>query len=243
MAEKERYQNPVVDDDIKLRLFTYNSNSKTSVQAVDKVEIYHLDPTEVSDANPYGKRLVETITSITNEDTGQYLIETNLESPKYVIGRYLDVWYVQYSENDIVATVENHWQIFPNLWHTTPIPVVYDFKFTFSPNKIRQGSKKWLIIDITPSVPRATDLNRYYENLAIVNPLKISIDMNCGDCVPTEQDLRSIVEEADIDYREKCKGYYLLDTNDMDCGIYDVWLKMEFGDTIHISDKLPLQIY
>jgi hypothetical protein len=75
--------------------------------------------------------------------------------------------------------------------------------------------------------------------------LKISIELNCGDCLPKEKDLRTIVDEELVDYREKRHGYFQLDTEalDMDCGIYDVWFTLEIGGNKYISDRMHIQIY
>jgi len=166
-----------------------------------------------------------------------------LEQAVYTIGRYSDVWTVEVESGETEAQIENSFEIFPDLWFTSPVPVVYGFDFSFRPNKIRQGSKNYLIIDITPNVPKTSDLNRYYQNLAIVSPLKVSIEQECGECMPAEQDLRLVVDCELVELREKCVGYYYLDTTEMDCGIYNVWFQMDFGDTVHISDKQQVQIY
>jgi hypothetical protein len=237
MAAKERYQNPTGGDTVNLRLFTYNSNNLANVVAVQKVDIFSCDDTS--------RILVETFpgTSVIAESTGKYLLTVPLTEPKYCIGRYLDAWTLQFENEDCPATVEQPFQVYPQLWYTTPIPVVYDFSFSFRPNRMRVGSKQHLIIEITPNVPRGSDLARYYENLAIVSNLNISIEQMCGDCVPCEEDLRLIVDNQPVDYREKRYGYYLLDTTELEKGIYNVWFQMEFGESIYISDKNQFQIY
>jgi hypothetical protein len=243
---KERYQNPTVEDQIKLRLFAYNSNNLADFNSVEKVEIYFLDPTNITEAIPDGRRLVKTIESadITKDSTGKYSVILTTESPLFTIGKYLDIWTVKIEATDASdGIIENVFEIFPNLWYTTPIPIVYDFSFAFRPNKLKKGSKRFLIIDITPNVPTATDLARYYENLAISAPLKISIEQVCGDCIPQEQDLRLIVDNEDVETREKTKGFYFLDTTEMDCGIYDVWFEMEFGENLYISGRQQLQLF
>ena len=58
MAVKERFQNPIVGDQLKLRLFAYNSNNYRNFFSVVKVDIYALDDTKTS-ANPLGKRFVK----------------------------------------------------------------------------------------------------------------------------------------------------------------------------------------
>ena len=245
MATKERYQNPVTGDTINLRMFTYNSSNLTDVSEVEKIDIYFLDPNEISATNPDGRRLVETIdgSGVTLEDTGQHLITITASETKYVIGKYIDVWSITMESDEPSQTVENHFDIYPDLWYTTPIPVVFDFNFHFQPNKLRKGSKQYLIIEIIPNVPRGSDLERYYNNLAIVSDIKITIKQHCGDCVPQEEDLRYVIEEEDVGYRELRYGYYQLDTTDLDCGIYFVSFKLEFGGNVYISDDMPLQIY
>ncbi len=237
---KERYTNPAIGDEVILRLFAYNANNLVNFDSVVKVDIYYLDPYETSAENTDGRRLVETITEVTQDEVGKYYITTTLESPKYVIGNYLDVWTVEINGED--GVIENVWQVYPSLFYTTPIPIVYDFNFTFRPNRLRLGEKKYLIIDIEPNVPNSTDLQRYYENIAISSPLKISIEQSCGDCVPAEKDLRLIVDEDSVEVREKCVGYYYLDTSEMEPGIYNVSFKMEFGENVYISEKSQLQI-
>jgi len=245
VATKERYQNPVVGDSVRLKLFSFRSNNRTNFNSVDKVEIYFLDPVEVTEENPEGRRLVDTLTgaSIVNVETGLYEVTVALEDTKYTIGDYVDVWYAYIEANDDLSTVENTWKIYPDLFYTSPLPIVYDFSFAFRPNKLRLGSKQYLIIDIVPNVRNASDLARYYENLAIVSPLKISITQVCGECLPAEEDLRVIAEEENVEFREKGRGYYFLDTEDWTEGLYDVWFTMEFGGNTYISSKQQLQIY
>jgi len=245
MALKERYQNPAIGDSINLREFTYNSNNLADLSSITKVDIYYLDRAEISETNPDGRRLVESYdgSAVTVEDTGTHLLEIEAQEALYVIGRYLDIWTVRVSDSQPAEHIEQVFEVYPNLWYTTPIPVVYDFSFHFQPNKFRKGSKQFLIIEIAPNVPTAGDLRKYYENLAIVSDLKISISQNCGNCVPAEEDLRLIVDEESVDYREKRYGYYRIDTTDMDCGIYDVWFRLDFGGNVYISDRYNIQVY
>lgn len=243
----ERNQNPVVGSAINLRLVTFNSNSLTNVSSVEKIEIYRLDPTLCSDLNRDGRYLVETIdgTNITLESTGVYLLELQTSSPAYTVGKYLDVWYVTFVEDDAQAQVENKFEIYPDLWYTSTIPAVYGFDFQFQPNRIRSGSIKWIIIKITPNVPRATELERYYTNLAISSNLTISMEKNCGPCPPTDCNL--ILDNELVSVRDKVFGYYKLDTTDngldLDCGLYDVWFTLNYADTIEVSPKSQIQIF
>lgn len=237
---KERYQNPVIRDEIKLRLFSYNSNNRANVGSISKVEIYFLDPEEKTETNPDGRRLVQTIEDIVQEETGLYSVTFIAESELFTIGQYVDVWNVTVGTEN--AKIENYFQIFPDLWFTTPIPIIYDFDFSFRPNRLRKGAKRYLAIEIIPNVPNKDQLFSYYQNLAITSPIKISISQECGECLPAEEDLRLIIDEASVELREKCAGYYFLDTTDLEVGIYNVWFKIEMGESVYISDKQPLQI-
>lgn len=245
MSTKERYQNPVVGDKVNLKLFTYNSNSRVDISEAEKVEIYFLDPQEVSSTNVDGRRLVETFDSndIIRSNTGEYYVQVEAEGPRYTIGNYLDIWTITPVEGGESVEQTYNWTIYPNLFFATPLPVVYDFQFRFRPNRLRQGSKRYLIIEITPNVPNQGDLIRYYTNLAIISPLKISIEQACVECIPQEQDLRLVIDSDDVTLREACRAYYMLDTTEMSCGIYNVWFEMEFGESLYISDKQQLQIF
>lgn len=238
---KERHQNPTCGDVINLRLFTYNSNNRRDVKSIEKIEIYSID-----NKNPDGLRLVQTISgdNVVQESTGQYLTQLTVENPLYTIGVYQDVWYVNFEDGECAtAQIANDFQIYSNLWFTTPIPPIYDFNFNFRPNKIRKGSKRYLLIQIVPNVPRGSDITSYYENLAIVSDLRVSIEIACGDCVPAEQDLRLIEDRTLVDYREKGYAYFFLDTEEYDEGIYNIWFELAFGENIFVSDKNSFQVY
>jgi hypothetical protein len=241
---KERNQNIVIGNDVTLRLFTYNSNQRQSVNSVEIVEIYYLDAGFVTDDNPEGRRLVDTVTGITLVEEGQYSIEISLEEEKYVIGKYIDVWYVNFDSMQS-GTVTNEFRVIPDLWFASDLPIIYDFSFGFRPNRVRYGEKRWINIEIIPNVPNISDLKRYYANLAVASPLRIWIEKNCGDCVPQEKDLRTVVEGDLVEHRRGTEGSYFLDTETlgMECGIYNVWFEMEFGENKFISDNLQLQIF
>lgn len=249
MATKERNQNPVIGDTLNLRLFTYNSNHRQNVVSVDKVEIYHIDSTCVTEDNPEGRRLVKTIESSDVEEVvdpfeGQYKVSIDLEDQVFSIGQYVDVWYIQFNENQS-GTVTNQFLVMSSLWYASDMPVVYDFSYSFRPNRIRKGERRWLTVDIIPNVPNASDLERYYVNLALTSPVKIYIEKACGQCVPAEKDLRLVVDGGSVEHRRDAEGYFFLDTEelDMDCGIYNVWFELEFGESKYISDNLQLQIF
>lgn len=244
MALKQRYQNPIVGDTVRLRLFFYNSNNFANVTKINSISIYRVaDGASTNDAA--ARTLVQTISgsSVVQESTGKYYIDVVL-TDNYTIGAYVDVWDVNFESGyDSASTITNIFQVYPDLWYTTPIPVVYDFNFSFRPSRLRQGSKRYLIIEVVPNVPKGTDLQRYYENLAIVGDLKVSIEQRCGACLPAEEDLRLIVDKADVDYREMQFGYYQIDTTDYEVGIYDIWFELNLGDNIYISERNQLQIF
>lgn len=247
MALKQRYQDPVVGDTIRLRLDVYNRNSYSDVFEIQEVNVYYLDPTARSSENPDGRVLFATLPpdQIVHEDTGKYYVDLVTTSPNYVIGTYVDSWSVVFEEGERVSSTpnENFFNIFASKWITSPIPIIYDFSFRFSPSKIVKGSNKYLRIEIAPQVPQHHDLVRYYYNLSVVADVTVSISQICGNCLPQEEDLRIIVEDAPVDFREKNAAFYKLDTTDMDCGIYDIWFKMSFGDNVFVSEKQQFQIY
>lgn len=243
---KERFQNPTCGDTVNLRLFTYNSNNRRNVQSITQVDIYVYDETAVSTTNPKGFRLVETIPglNIVQEDTGQYLCQVDLANPLYTIGFYHDVWSVVFQDGACeTAAITNDFQVYSDLWFTTAVPPIYDFNFNFRPGRLRKGSKRYLLIQVIPNVPHGSDILPYYENLAIVSDLRVSIELACGECVPVEQDLRLLVDRDLVDYREKGYGYYFIDTKDYDEGIYNIWFELAFGESTYVSDKMSFQVF
>lgn len=246
MAIKERHQNPTCGDTINLRLFTYNSNNRKDVKSIEKVDIYAIDDSFRSAENPQGLRIITTVVAddIIQEATGQYLVQVELTDPLFTIGHYKDIWSVVFEDNECAtAQIANNFRIYSDLWFTTPIPPIYDFNFNFRPNKIRKGSKRYILIQVVPNVPRGSDILPYYENLAIVSDLRVSIELFCGECVPQEQDLRLVVDRTLVDYREQGYAYYFLDTTEYDEGIYNMWFELSFGENVFISDKNSFQIY
>lgn len=242
---KQRYQNPNIGDTVRLLLTTYNSNNRVDLDSVSEVNIYTLDPTEVTDANPDGRRLVQTFTGASivkvSGTLGEYYVDAELTSNLYTIGDYIDSWVCVYRGQETIQ--ENGWRIYPDLFIATPIPIVYDFQFRFRPNRIRKGSKRYLIVEVEPNVPNISDLKRYYLNLAVSAPLKIYIEMACVDCMPQESDLRMVVDGDPITYRENCRAYYMLDTSEMDCGEFYVSFEMECGESLYVTEKQILQIF
>lgn len=249
MSERERNQNPVAGDLLNLRLFTYNSNHRQPLVGIEMVEIYHIDSTAVSEENPEGLVLVNTVAAEDIEEVdddfgGHYKVSVQTEAETFPIGHYIDVWHVRFNENQS-GTVTNQFRILSNLWYASDMPIVYDFSYGFRPNRVRKGEKRWLTVNVTPNVPSSSDLERYYANLSVASPIKIFIEKRCGNCVPAEKDLRMVVEAGEVQYRRDSEGYFFLDTEglEMDCGIYDVWFELEFGESKYLSDSLQLQVY
>lgn len=246
MATKERTQNPTCNDTIRLRLFSYNNNNRASLQSIEKVDIYNLDQSEVSEINPDGIRLVQTIdgSEVVSESEGSYYVDVQTTDPLYTLGDYIDVWSVTFKSAECArADITNKFRLYPDLWFTSPIPPVYDFSFGFKPNRIVKGSKRYLVINISPNVPRGADLLSYYENLAIVSDIRVSIEQACGDCVPQEKDLRLVVDRQLVDYRERMYAYYFLDTTEYSPGIYNIWFELSYAENVFVSEKNQLQIF
>jgi hypothetical protein len=243
---KQRYQNPVIGDTVVLQMFVLNSNNSASLLAVNAVSIYYLDPTGISPANPDGRTLIQTIpgSSVTNPETGQYILNLFVDPAIYTnTGRYIDEWDVVFQPGDPSTTIDHLFVIYQDLWYTTPIPIVYDFSFYFQPNKMRHGCKKFIEIEVIPNVPRATDLDAYYQNLCTAADVSVSISRHCGDCLPCEEDLRIIVEDDPTQFRENNRAFYFIDTEELGCGVFDVWFKLCFGGNTYVSEKNQLLIF
>lgn len=239
---KERYQNPVLGDTINLRLVSINSNNFSNLSSIDKVEIYHIDK---CDKNcPTSGTLIETISSgdVQNDATGQYYVQITPTSPTYPVGEFSDVWYLT-TPNSQSGKASKYFKIYTDLWYFGTLPPVYNFDFRFGPNRFRKGDKKYITIQIIPNIPKASDLIDFYENIAVVGDVAVSIEQACGPCVPKEEDLRLIVDKEQVVFREKAYGYYYLDTTDMECGIYNIWFDFDFANIHDISQKFQIQIY
>lgn len=241
---KERGQNLKINDESVLRLLVFNGEYKDPFE-VNEVQIYKLYAVQATDDNPYGAELVETIdgSDVVRDDDGKYHINLTLRDSLYSIGHYKDVWNIVFEEGMPAALHSDHFEIFANAWFTDSRPIVHDFGFDFMPNRVVKGSKKYIQINVDPKVAKGTDKKRYYENLVTGGELYINIEQACGDCVPEESDLRLIVDRELVSERDKCVGFYFLDTTELDCGIYHVWFELSLGPNLFISDKQPMQIY
>lgn len=245
MPTKERSQNPVIGDDLNLKLFVYNGNNFATPEEIRKVEIWTTDPAEKSESNPNGLRLVEEIdgSQVTELAEGQYQAQITLAQDKYVIGRYADVWYVTLTENGRETRREQYFEVFPDLWYTSPMPIVYDFSFHFQPNRMAKGNKKPIMIEVVPNVPRASDLAKYYENLVMGADIRVSMRKHCGECVPVEEDLRLVLDNVPVEYKDRNRAFLTIDTDEIGCGVFDVWFKMDFGGNTYVSDPSQFQVY
>ena len=234
---RERYQRPVVGDVIHLRQFIYNGNRLTDVESISKVEIFSIEGET--------QTLVETIApeQIVRDEAGQYRVDLYLEKDRYVIGSYKDVWTIVPQPETPNQTIETFFEVYADLWYTSPSPLVHDFDFRFRPNQIRQGSKQYLSFQIRPNVPTGSDLCKYYEHIIVGSQIYLTIEQMCSPCPPLEQDMSKIVDRVPIEHREANIAYYQLDTDGLDCGIYNLTIELELGANRFLSDRMQLEIY
>lgn len=243
---KERHQNPTCGDTVSLRLFTYNNNDKQNIQLISKIEIYISEDNLISINNPEGLRLVKIIenSEIVNNAVGEYYTQVLLEYPIYTIGKYKDIWHVTFDNSNCNSSkIENNFEILSDIWFTDTDNPIYDFNFSLRPNKIKKGTKRYLIINVIPNIKQGHSILPYYENLALSSDLKVSIEIECGKCMPQEQDLRLIVDQELVKYKEKNSAYYFIDTEDYKEGIYNIWFELSFQNNVFISDKLTFEIF
>jgi hypothetical protein len=238
---KLRYQNPTPGDEVKLQIVSFNSNNLADVVAVNEVKIYNVND---CDPNcPEKGSLITTVpgSDVIHEELGKYYINLQTSSPSYVVGKYSDVWNFELP-NGLSGTTTKSFALYDNLWAFSTLPPVYSFDFQFQPNQIRKGSKKYIIIKIIPNIPRASALEEFYYNLAVVADLYVNIDNACSDCAPQDCSDDLVVDSELIEEREKCFGYYYIDTTDFECGTYNIWFKLVFGNTEEVSRKYQFQI-
>lgn len=105
MTTKQRYQSPLLTDDLRLQSFVYANALVARAKCVAKIEIWAENPALVSMRNPRGLSLVQTVVSHfgqpsreiygwPTDDSPEYW-ETilNLDPDIYGIGKYHDRWY------------------------------------------------------------------------------------------------------------------------------------------------------
>lgn len=239
---KDRDQNAVCNDTVVLRLYQYNENSPVAVTAIDGVDIYFLDPVNRTIDNPDGRRLIQSFTTVTVDAVGQYSVTVPLTSPLYVIGEYRDVWKIRYEADECPGSREMQFSIGADKFYANSEPYLWEVAFAFRPFKFRKNERKNIVVELTPNVPHISDLERYYADIAITQQLYINVAIRCGDCIPAEEDLRIVVDHQPVTMRGGRLGYYLFDTAELDCGIYDVWFELDLGGNILISPMNQLQI-
>jgi hypothetical protein len=73
--------------------------------------------------------------------------------------------------------------------------------------------------------------------------MSIFMIQTCGNCLPDDEDERTVINGDLVTYREKCEGRYFLDTSTLSEGIYDIWFEMQFADSTYISDRNQIQLF
>lgn len=260
MAIKERYQSSVLGDSINLDLYAYNNNSLVNLHEIQKIEIYFLDPSQITSTNVEGRRIKEIIypDTITNEGTGHYRSQLLLDNDLFEIGKYIDIWYVKFNPSDQnYNQITNNFEIHRELIQTNDRPFLYDIHFSFSPKKIVKNSKRYMKIGFYPTVHSdigvkslAEDqLNQFYYNIKTCGNIYVRTEMieGCG-YIDSHPDANIITdpEWSLIDIRGDNEGYFMIDSTDegnYNIGIYNVKFKAEIQGQEIISNKFYLQIY
>lgn len=238
MPVKERKAFPSVGDQVRLRLYTYNSNAPKSVFSIEKIDVYHIDTDNT-------ESFVESIDGslAVQESEGVAYVDVSLTSPQYVIGSYKEVWSVKLESADSAVTkISNFWAVHEPLWYSSSDALVLDYKFGMRPNKIRKGSIQHLRLQVQPNAPDASSIEQYYKLVQYFGDMKIKIINDCGDC-ETPEDLKVIVEDVTLTEKDGNVFFYKLDTTDLDAGLYHVTLTLDVAGNRYLSDKMALQIY
>lgn len=262
MSIKERYQSSILGDTLNLDLYAYNNNSLINLYEIQKIEVYFLDPTQVSDSLPDGRRIKQIIypLNITNLSEGHYTTQLELNSSLYEIGNYIDIWYVKFYDYETSFNqIVNNFKIDRELPGIVDRPFLYDVSFSFSPKKITKDSKRYLKIGFYPTVHGDIGtktigeelLDKFYYNLKTTGNLYVKIEMieGCGFQENTlYKDLNIITdpEWSTVEIHSDNEGYFLIDSTDngdYNIGIYKVKFKIEIQGQEIISDPFFLQIY
>jgi len=254
---KDREQNPIIGDTIRLRLFSYSSNTRAEVYEVECVRIYFLDQDQRSEDNPDGRILMDTIpgTDVDNPSTGEYLVSLVTSETSYRVGSYIDRWEVKFEPQDARSgIIENNFTIYRDLWYTSSKPIIYDMGFTFAPYKMVQGTKKHLRVDVDVYAPDNSTIDNYYYYLNTLADIQIKIVQDDGDGYDPDVPANNIILNwTSVQWREGTSGYYLLDTSvdprpsragePLGTGIYLVQFKAGLGENVYLSQNFRLQIY
>lgn len=254
---RERYQRPVLGDTVKLKILVYSSNQKANAHQVLGVTIFYLDIDQRSEGNPDGRIEVAAVlpANISNDAPGEYSVDLELNQVDFRIGDYVDRWEFLFEDADnYPGIIENDFTVYRDLWYTSPKPLIYELGFNLSPNKIVQGTRKYLRVDLDVYAPDASTREAYYYSLATMADVHISIVQDEGEGYdPQVPGNNTIVNWSPVQFREDNSGYYLLDTSvdprpqmngaAMPNGIYLVQFRAGLGETLHLSPRFHLQIY
>jgi len=261
MAIRERYQSAVLGDSINLDLYAYNNNSLVDLYEIQKVEIYFLDPSQVTNTNPDGRRLKEIVyppNRIAYWGTGHYRLQLTINDALYEVGNHVDIWYIKSNASESTfSQVTNNFEVHRELTQTEDRPFLYDVSFSFSPKKVVKNSKRYLKIGFYPSVHSdigvkslAEDqLDQFYYNLKTGGNLYIRIEMmeGCGyNATYPDANVITDPEWTPVDIRGDNEGYFMIDTTDdgdYNLGVYWVQFKADIQGQEIISDRFYLQIY
>lgn len=257
---KERYQSPTLGDVLNLDFYSYNNNSLTSVQEFSNIDVYFLDPTQVTENNPQGRRikLIITPNNITEISTGHYRAQITLDDNLFEIGNYIDVWRLKFNnyDNNFIK-VENQFKIHTDLRETQDRPYIYDVTWSFSPKKIVLYSKQYLKIGFFPAIHSDIGtkyineklIERFYFNLKNTGNLFIKIDLIEGCNYNEESPCANTITEPEwdqVEIRGDNEAYYLINSTEdgnYNIGIYSVQFKILIDSQEIISPRFYLQIF
>jgi hypothetical protein len=250
---KERYQSLTLGDDVNLDFYSYQNNSLINVSEIQKIEVYFLDPNNITSSNIDGRSIKKIIpsTDITQINTGHYRAVLTIDDNLYEIGDFIDVWFVRYNtfDSDFFPVI-NQFKVFSDLRETWDRPFVYDVDFSFDPKKIVSGNKKYIRIGFFPNIQIEKDIiDRFYFNLKTTGNLFIRIEQieGCGfDPDLPAFNVKTDPEWDQVDIRGDNEAYYLIDSTDNGdyvLGIYAVQFKILIDGQEIISPKFYLQIF
>lgn len=254
---RERRENPVIGDTINLRVFTYSSNSRADIYQMDSVNIYYLDKEQATEANPEGRVHITSIPAnqIFHPSQGEYQVVLKTNPVDYRVGTYIDRWEGLFEIDDSrPGVIENYFNIYRDLWYTSPIPLVYEIGFVYSPTKILSGSKKYIRTDIEIYTRDKSIVEQYYYYLRGLQSIQFRLTLDEGpDYDPVVSENNIIQDWAPMSFAEDRTAYFLLDTSidprpsrsgrPLPLGIYLIQFKAALGETVHLSPKFRLQIY
>ncbi len=252
MALRERYQSPTLGDQINLDLYNYQNNALDDLYDIQKIEVYFLNTSQISDHNPDGRRIKETIlpVNISSVTTGHYRTVVTLEDTTYEIGDHLDIWYVKFNSYDEeFIPIVNNFVVYTDLRETHDRPFVYSVDFEIHPKKIVKGSKQYIKINFRPQIDSVNLLERFYYNIKTTSNLYVRIELTegCGyhSGFP-EMNLMTDPEWKPAEIRGDNEAYLLVDTTDTgdyELGIYSVQAKIVIDDQEIISPRFWMQIF